>query len=131
MASARQAQAAKQNVKKAQQAATRKRTIARLPKSTRSELGKQAAQGRQRGGKRRSLMQTTYASARARMAHRPRRRRRFRYPAVFDNRPSAGTSRLLAARICAPYAVRGTAEDEVQDENVSLAADRSPFRRSK
>jgi hypothetical protein len=48
--SARQAQAAKQNVRKAQQAARRKRTIARLPKSTRSELGKQAARGRQRGG---------------------------------------------------------------------------------
>jgi hypothetical protein len=50
MASARQVQAAKRNVKKAQQAATRKRTIARLPKSTRSDLGKQAARGRQRGG---------------------------------------------------------------------------------
>ena len=50
MASARQVQAAKRNVKKAQQAARRKRTIARLPKSTRSELGKQAARGRQRGG---------------------------------------------------------------------------------
>ena len=51
MASARQEQTAKRNVKKAQQAARRKRTIARLPKSTRSELGKQAARGRQRGGK--------------------------------------------------------------------------------
>jgi Rho termination factor, N-terminal domain len=50
MASARQVQAAKRNIKKAQQAAKRKRTIARLPKSTRSELGKQAASGRQRGG---------------------------------------------------------------------------------
>jgi hypothetical protein len=50
VASARQVQAAKQNVKKAQQTARRKRTIARLPKSTRSELGKQAARGRQRGG---------------------------------------------------------------------------------
>jgi Rho termination factor, N-terminal domain len=48
--SARQVQAAKRNVRKAQQAATRKRTIAQLPKSTRSELGKQAARGRQRGG---------------------------------------------------------------------------------
>jgi hypothetical protein len=28
----------------------RKRTIARLPRSTRSELGKQASRGRQRGG---------------------------------------------------------------------------------
>jgi hypothetical protein len=50
MASARQVQAAKRNVGKAQQAARRKHTIARLPKSTRSELGKQAARGRQRGG---------------------------------------------------------------------------------
>jgi hypothetical protein len=50
MASARQVQAAKRNVKKAREAARRKRTIARLPKSTRSELGKQAARGRQRGG---------------------------------------------------------------------------------
>ena len=50
MASAPQVQAAKRNVKKAQQAARRKRTIARLPKSTRHELGKQGARGRQRGG---------------------------------------------------------------------------------
>jgi hypothetical protein len=50
VATTRQIQAAKRNVKKARAAATRKRTIARLPKSTRSELGKQAARGRQRGG---------------------------------------------------------------------------------
>jgi hypothetical protein len=50
VASARQVQAAKRNIGKAQQAARRKRTITRLPKSTRSELGKQAARGRQRGG---------------------------------------------------------------------------------
>jgi len=50
MASTRQVQAAKRNIKKAQRAATRKRTIAKLPKSTRRELGKQAARGRQRGG---------------------------------------------------------------------------------
>jgi Rho termination factor, N-terminal domain len=50
MASAPQIQAAKRNVKKAREAARRKRTIARLPKSTRSELGKQAARGRRRGG---------------------------------------------------------------------------------
>jgi hypothetical protein len=48
--SARRVKAAKRNVKRAQQAARRKRTIARLPKSTRSELGKEAARGRQRGG---------------------------------------------------------------------------------
>jgi hypothetical protein len=50
MASTRQVQAAKQNIKKAQQTARRERTIAKLPKSTRRELGKQAARGRQRGG---------------------------------------------------------------------------------
>jgi hypothetical protein len=50
VASARQVQTAKRNIRKAQQAARRKRTVARLPKSTRSELGKQAARGRQRGG---------------------------------------------------------------------------------
>jgi hypothetical protein len=50
MATARQVKAAKSNVRKAQRAATRKRTIAHLPKSTRRELSKQAARGRQRGG---------------------------------------------------------------------------------
>lgn len=50
MASSKQRQAAKQNVKKAQQAARKKRTIANLPASTRRELGKQAARGRQRRG---------------------------------------------------------------------------------
>jgi hypothetical protein len=50
MASSRQVQAAKRNVKKAQQAARRKRTIAHLPRGTRRELGKQAARGRQRSG---------------------------------------------------------------------------------
>jgi Rho termination factor, N-terminal domain len=51
MATKKQTEAAKRNVKKAQEAAKRKRTIANLPKSTRRELGKQAARGRQRGGK--------------------------------------------------------------------------------
>jgi hypothetical protein len=50
MATRKQTQAARRNVKQAQQGARRKRTIANLPKSTRSELGKQAARGRQRGG---------------------------------------------------------------------------------
>jgi Rho termination factor, N-terminal domain len=50
MATRKQVQAAKSNVKKAQQAAKRKRTIANLPASARRELGKQAARGRQRGG---------------------------------------------------------------------------------
>jgi hypothetical protein len=50
MATTKQVQAAKRNVKKAQQGAKRKRTIANLPKSTRRELGKQAARGRMRSG---------------------------------------------------------------------------------
>jgi hypothetical protein len=51
MATRKQTEAAKRNVKKAQQAAKQKRTIANLPTSTRRELGKQAAKGRQRGGR--------------------------------------------------------------------------------
>ena len=51
MATTKQRQAAKRNVRKAQRAARGKRTIAKLPKSTRSELGKQAARGRRRGGR--------------------------------------------------------------------------------
>jgi hypothetical protein len=51
MASRKQVQAAKRNVKRAQSAARRKRTIANLPRSTRRELGKQAARGRSRGGR--------------------------------------------------------------------------------
>jgi hypothetical protein len=50
MATTTQRQAAKRNVKQAQRSARRKRTIANLPKRTRSELGKQAARGRRRGG---------------------------------------------------------------------------------
>ena len=43
MATARQRTAARRNIRKAAQAARRKRTIAHLPKRTRSALGKQAA----------------------------------------------------------------------------------------
>ena len=50
MATTKQRQTAKRNVKQAQKGARQKRTIAHLPKRTRSELGKQAAKGRQRGG---------------------------------------------------------------------------------
>jgi hypothetical protein len=50
MATTKQRQTAKRNVKQAQKGARRKKTIAHLPKRTRSELGKQAAKGRQRGG---------------------------------------------------------------------------------
>jgi hypothetical protein len=50
MATTKQVKAAKRNVKKAVQAAKKKRTIAHLPRSVRSDLGRQAARGRQRGG---------------------------------------------------------------------------------
>ena len=50
MATTKQRQAAKRNVKKAQAAAKRKRTIANLPKSTRRGLQQQARKGRQRSG---------------------------------------------------------------------------------
>ncbi len=51
MATKKQRDAARRNVKKAQTAAKEKRTIANLPKSTRSALGQQGAKGAQRGGK--------------------------------------------------------------------------------
>jgi hypothetical protein len=51
MATKKQVQAAKRNVKKAQQAATKKRTIANLPAQTRRALVEQAQRGRARGGK--------------------------------------------------------------------------------
>jgi hypothetical protein len=43
MASTKQRKAAKKNIKKAASAAKKKRTIAHLPKSVRTALGKQAA----------------------------------------------------------------------------------------
>ena len=51
MATARQRQTAKRNIKKAQRAARKKRTIANLPKATRTDLSRQAARSRKRGGK--------------------------------------------------------------------------------
>ncbi len=51
MATTKQVRAAKQNIRKARAAATRKRTIAHLPESTRRDLGKQASKARQRGGR--------------------------------------------------------------------------------
>jgi hypothetical protein len=47
----KQVQAAKRNVKKAQAAAKRKRTIANLPTSTRRGLTAEARKGRARGGR--------------------------------------------------------------------------------
>jgi hypothetical protein len=50
VATKKQTEAARRNVKKAQAAAKRKRTIANLPKNTRRELAKQASRGRKRSG---------------------------------------------------------------------------------
>jgi transcription initiation factor TFIIIB Brf1 subunit/transcription initiation factor TFIIB len=50
MATTRQQQTARRNVKKAHQAARKKRTIANLPRSTRHDLGVQASKSRRRGG---------------------------------------------------------------------------------
>jgi hypothetical protein len=51
MASTRQVQAAKRNIRKAQKAAKAKKTLTKLPRETRRDLGRQAAKARQRGGK--------------------------------------------------------------------------------
>jgi hypothetical protein len=52
MATTKQRRAAKQNIKKAATAARSKRTISKLPKRTRTALGKQANKAkRSRGGK--------------------------------------------------------------------------------
>jgi hypothetical protein len=48
MATTKQAQAARQNVKKAQQAASSKKAIAHMPRQTRTALGKQGAAVAQR-----------------------------------------------------------------------------------
>ena len=50
MATNKQVRAAKRNVQKAQRAARAKRTITKLPASTRRDLGRQAAKSRARGG---------------------------------------------------------------------------------
>jgi hypothetical protein len=51
MATTKQTRAAKRNIKKAQRAATQKRTIANLPKSTRRALQTEARKGARRGGR--------------------------------------------------------------------------------
>ncbi|MGZ6545437.1 MAG: Rho termination factor [Actinomycetota bacterium] len=51
MATTKQVTAARRNVKKAQAAAKKRRTIANLPKSTRRALGQQGAAGRRRHGR--------------------------------------------------------------------------------
>jgi hypothetical protein len=51
MATANQRRTAKRNVKKAQRAAKQQRTIAKLPRSVRQDLGRQAAAARKRRGR--------------------------------------------------------------------------------
>lgn len=51
MATAKQRQAAKKNIRRAQKAARQQKTITKLPKSTRSDLSREAAKSRRRGGK--------------------------------------------------------------------------------
>ena len=51
MATQRQRQAARRNIKSAQKTARKKKTISKLPKAVRTDLGRQAAKSRQRGGK--------------------------------------------------------------------------------
>jgi hypothetical protein len=51
MATRRQTQAARRNIQKAQRAARAKKTITKLPKAVRSDLSRQAAKSRQRGGR--------------------------------------------------------------------------------
>ncbi|HEY7281262.1 MAG TPA: plasmid stabilization protein [Actinomycetota bacterium] len=51
MATTRQTQAAKRNIKKAQTAARTAKTITKLPKAVRQDLSRNAAAARRRGGK--------------------------------------------------------------------------------
>jgi len=51
VATTRQTQAAKRNIKKAQTAARRAKTITKLPKAVRQDLSRNAAAARRRGGK--------------------------------------------------------------------------------
>jgi Rho termination factor, N-terminal domain len=51
MATSRQTTAARRNIRKAQRAARRKKTITKLPKSVRTDLSRQAAKSRKRGGR--------------------------------------------------------------------------------
>jgi hypothetical protein len=51
VATNKQTQAARRNIKRAQSAAKRTRTIAKLPKAVRKDLSRQAAKSRARGGR--------------------------------------------------------------------------------
>jgi hypothetical protein len=50
MATAKQTQAAKRNIRRAISAAKRQRSITKLPRAVRQDLGRQAAKARQRDG---------------------------------------------------------------------------------
>jgi hypothetical protein len=50
VASTKQVQAAERNIRSAQRAAKSKRTVSKLPKAVRQDLGRQAAAARRRGG---------------------------------------------------------------------------------
>jgi hypothetical protein len=50
MATTKQRNAARRNIEKASSAARKKRTISKLPRSVRKDLGRQAAKARRRGG---------------------------------------------------------------------------------
>ena len=60
MATERQRSAARRNIKKASSAAKKSRTISKLPKSTRTALGKQGAKA---AARRRSSSSSSHASA--------------------------------------------------------------------
>jgi hypothetical protein len=49
MATSKQKSAARRNIKKAAKAARRKKTISKLPKKTRTALGKEGAKARRKG----------------------------------------------------------------------------------
>ena len=51
MATQRRSTAAKRNIKRAQAAAKKKRTLSKLPKAVRQDMGRQAAEARSRGGR--------------------------------------------------------------------------------
>jgi hypothetical protein len=57
MATRKQTSAARKNIRKAQTASKRKRTISKLPRSVRQDLGRQAAKARGRGGKPRRALE--------------------------------------------------------------------------
>jgi hypothetical protein len=69
MATTKQTQAAKKNVKKAQKAARSKRSLANMPKATKTALGKQGAAVAQRkrtGGSQPKTRQELYEEAKKR-----------------------------------------------------------------